>query len=1140
MADRDLSGQTLGEFILREKIGEGGGGTIYRCFQPSLRRDAVIKVLREPRRGNDTAPERFLREARLASQLDHPYAAHIYAFGAEPDGVWWIAMELVQGVTLDAWIREHGPMPLELFVPFFTCVAEVVEAAHERGIIHRDLKPSNVMVIEIGGRLYPKLLDFGIAKVQGETELLSPGLFRMQDEPERKPDADGVITRTDPAAYDWHLTPSAFGIGSAPYMSPEQWGDARGVGPASDVYSLGVVAYKALTGRMPFDAATVRECREQHLHAKVPPLGGDFSPDFDRVIERALAKTPEARYRSALDLASDLNEAMRGSERELIRSSAKQWAARARAPGLLWGGDVVADVDRWTRRAPSGVLSELERSFVAASRRRVRRVWYRRIKIAVAVATVLGAIASWSVLRARTAEDVITQSELEQGRQALLHGELGSARLHLSEAYRRGDRSWGISFMLARAFEPRRAELARLASASGRMWSAAFSPDGRQIATTDDRSAQIWDATTYRRLSLLPHEDTVFHATYSADGAWLATAGGDGVVKIWNAASGALVRELTRDGQRPRYYLVAISKDRRFVAAIAMAGDTTDVWSADTGARLAELRNPDASDYPALAFSADGRWLVTSGGGEARVIDTASWKLARTLGARVRSLGFAPRASRLAIGMASGGAMIWTIGDDGRGQSLREVGESVDRIAWSPDGERIAAASRDGTEQVFDAASGTLRSQGNHLHGRIRSIEFDATSKLVLAAGSSGTVVVADAALGTPLAVLEGPENVVTVAHFDPSARRVVGASWDGTARVWDAAPSYRRWSSPPISDECGVASSLEPDRRFIAVGCEGHRTRVWDTARDLLLAELPSMSPRAGDFAPALPAVSAAGDRAAIARGNSVEVYELPGGTLLRTVDHRAAVTAMAFAASGRDLASGAADGSVLVTRDGGAKVALPLAGAGIDAVAILADGRIVATDARKHLRVHAPDGITALADVSAPTRVGLLRPSPDGRCLVTIPSYVGETAPPVLWDLERYRLRSTLDGHVGRVFSARFVRDGREILTAGGDGTAREWEVESGRLRATYRGGSRHLIDATLSPDGSMVVAGGGDGLLYYWEAASARLLWTLSAHKSPVIAIHFEGADVVTRGFGGDLSRSAVPSAQDPAELAAKGAR
>src|SRR5215475_5547227 len=121
MADLDLSGRRLGEFVLQAQIGAGGYGAVYRCEQPVLKRDAVVKVLHAGRRRNNAAKERFLREARLASRLDHPYAAHVYSFGIE-DGLLWIAMELVQGITLGDLLKSRGPMPLDQFVSFFECV----------------------------------------------------------------------------------------------------------------------------------------------------------------------------------------------------------------------------------------------------------------------------------------------------------------------------------------------------------------------------------------------------------------------------------------------------------------------------------------------------------------------------------------------------------------------------------------------------------------------------------------------------------------------------------------------------------------------------------------------------------------------------------------------------------------------------------------------------------------------------------------------------------------------------------------------------------------------------------------------------------------------------------------------------------
>jgi WD40 repeat protein/serine/threonine protein kinase len=1123
----------LGDIVVCERINEGGHGVVYRGEQRLLGRNVVIKVLHQRMKDNAVAKRRFMQEARLASTLDHPYAAHVYSFGVErEDGLVWIAMELVQGITFHKWLKTCGPMPLAQFVPFFEDIAQVVHAAHGLGIIHRDLKPSNLMLIERGGRIIPKLLDLGIAKqihVPTSDDLVTPPQRTLTDPESGTPVIEDRITRA--SEY----------VGSPPYMAPEQWRPHLSVGPAADLYALGVLAYEALTGRLPFFAQAPHEYCRCHLFQSVPPLGDAFSPNLDRVIQRALAKYPEHRQSNTLELASELRAELQADPREQLRSSAQRWREQDQSPDLLLRGQVLAKLEQVTRSTSKADLSELECSLLATSLRRARRVaWVRRSLGALAVLGVFGALLYRSAMQTRSAQQLgamqtrsaqqlaevtVTQAELEQGRSALLHGE-PEAQSHLAVAYQH-DHLPSTAFMLARALQPRLAEQARFASSSGRMWSAVFSPDGTQIVTTDDRNAQVRDAQTGRLLFTLAHGSEVYHAVYSADGARLVTAAND-AVRIWDVASGALVHDLKQkrgDGKPSDYAIAAMSPNGKLVAAIDPAGSVADVWDAGTDALLAQLRN-DALGFPSVAFSADGRWLATSGGNDVRVFNTRTWAQVRTIpGPGIYGLSWDPSGPRLLTGSAEGGASIWAIPSGERIHHLREIGEPVDAVAFSPDGHLVVAASRDGAEQVWDAISGKLRSQGNYLHGKILSVEFDRTSMLVVAAGASGSVAVADAELGTPVTVLDGPRNVVMVAHFDPSGRRVVGASWDGTARVWDATAPYRRWSSPPISSDCGFITSLESDRRFIAVGCIDHPTRVWDTTHAQLLAELPSVTQVDGDFASAFPAVSTAGDRAAIARGNTVELYELPGGRLLRTIAHGAAVNSVAFAITGRDLISGAVDGSLIVARDNGALLTLPTVSRGIDAAGFLADGRMVAADAQRRLRVYDPGG-AVLADLEVSARVRTLRQSLDSRRLitVTVPNYMGKAAPPELWDLEHYRPIAQLESQ-GQVYSARFVSGG-QIVTACGDGAARLWDGATGQLRQTYRGGSRFLVDVTLSPDGSMIVAGGGDGLLRFWDAASGRPLWTMLAHKSYLVGIRVEGDDIVTRGFSGDISRWTLP--------------
>ena len=354
-----LVGRTFGEFVVREPLSSGGFGMVFRAEQPALAREAVIKVLHTRLLASETVVQRFLREARLASRLDHPYAAHTYAFGAESDGVLWIAMELVRGTPLDRMLILQGPIPLERFVPLLERICEVVHTAHEQGIVHRDLKPGNVMVMARAGRLLPKLLDFGIAKLDdvdqddagdpaGITEPMitlgdaAPGALdetidpaavfaetaagpmptqaptqRPTQAPSRTapmtpprvrtagtpPRIRGATTAGDSASTG-RLTLVGATMGSPLYMAPEQWSDAAAVGPPTDLYALGILCFEALTGRLPFNGETHMQIAMAHARQPVPPLGAGFPRALDHVLARALAKNPGDRYADALELAA--------------------------------------------------------------------------------------------------------------------------------------------------------------------------------------------------------------------------------------------------------------------------------------------------------------------------------------------------------------------------------------------------------------------------------------------------------------------------------------------------------------------------------------------------------------------------------------------------------------------------------------------------------------------------------------------------------------------------------------------------------------------------------------------------------------------------------------------------------------------
>ncbi|HEX2571885.1 MAG TPA: SUMF1/EgtB/PvdO family nonheme iron enzyme [Polyangia bacterium] len=324
-------GRVLGGFVIGGLLSRGGFGAVYRATQEQLGREAVVKVLHARHRSNRGIIERFRREAQLASRLEHPYNAHIYAFGAEPDGLLWIAMELVRGTSLAKLLRVQGPLPLERLVPLIEKICEVVHTAHEHGIIHRDLKPPNVMVLARAGQLLPKLLDFGLAKdfgwlASGDAAALAAR--RSQRSQGQAQDQDPVASLGPSASLPHadlnsqlvstiefnHGQEATVGhLGSPHYMAPEQWRHAALADARTDIYALGALTYETLTGRPPFhDRTTVAAIYEAHTSAPIPLIGpaagaatgGASPPALDEVLRKAMAKQPEDRFQSALEFAA--------------------------------------------------------------------------------------------------------------------------------------------------------------------------------------------------------------------------------------------------------------------------------------------------------------------------------------------------------------------------------------------------------------------------------------------------------------------------------------------------------------------------------------------------------------------------------------------------------------------------------------------------------------------------------------------------------------------------------------------------------------------------------------------------------------------------------------------------------------------
>jgi beta-lactam-binding protein with PASTA domain/tRNA A-37 threonylcarbamoyl transferase component Bud32 len=270
----DVAENTLVDrrYRVHDRIGSGGMADVYDAEDVNLGRHVAVKLLHRRFARDEQFVERFRREASAAARLQHPNVVGVYDRG-EHDGTYYIAMERLEGRTLKQLIQEEAPLDQERVIALGTQIAEAAEFAHEHGVIHRDLKPHNV-IVDANDQL--KVTDFGIARA-GASEMTETGSI----------------------------------MGTAQYLSPEQ-AEGHAVTASSDVYSIGIVLYEMLAGRVPFEADSAVSIALKHLTEAPAPLRDvrpDVHPALEAVILRALTKDPEQRYQSAADLAADLRAA---------------------------------------------------------------------------------------------------------------------------------------------------------------------------------------------------------------------------------------------------------------------------------------------------------------------------------------------------------------------------------------------------------------------------------------------------------------------------------------------------------------------------------------------------------------------------------------------------------------------------------------------------------------------------------------------------------------------------------------------------------------------------------------------------------------------------------------------------------------
>ncbi len=541
-------GSTLGGYRVDALIARGGMGVVYRATHLALDRQVALKVIAHHLADDESFRERFLRESRLAARLDHPNVVPVYD-AREDDGELIVAMQLIEGGDLKSRIATGGPLPPDEAVALLGQVAGALDAAHAAGIVHRDVKPHNILLE--GDRAF--LTDFGLAKALGDSGVL-----------------DGASI-----------------AGTVEYMSPEQW-QGRSVGPAADVYSLGCVLYEALTGIVPY--ARQAEDTEPEI-----PEG------LDAVIERAVAKDPDERYRSATGLID---------------------AAREREGAAPAATRVLSD----TPGRPTAVISPRP----PTPSERIAS-WRRRPWLAISVLAVMCVAAAGAVLLLRST-DVTVSDPIAIGRGPLRlaagersvwvtsAGDGTLSRIDVAEG-----RVEGAPLKLEKG-------LSGVAVGAGSVW--VSSPRAREVLRIDGDTGRIEDrAEVHMRPGAI---------AFGGERVWVADLDGGGVSAI-DARSGRILKRGIAPRQQP--LRLAVGAGGVWVSSAA-SGTVSRIGLATmtAGPPVLAGRTPTG---------------VTVGGGVVWVADTRSDAVRRVDAATDVLLGAPVQVGRQPGGIDSGTDLVW-------------------------------------------------------------------------------------------------------------------------------------------------------------------------------------------------------------------------------------------------------------------------------------------------------------------------------------------------------------------------------------------------------------------------------------------------------------------------------------------------
>jgi len=895
-----------GHYTMHGEKGHGGIGRVLIAYDEYIGRQIAVKELlpeidfsgsggsgtSSPLTGTyNVMRTRFLREARITGQLEHPSIIPVYEIGRHEDGTLYYTMHLVNGKTLSQTIEDSGTLGKRLsLLHHFYNLCNATAFAHSKNVIHRDIKPDNVMIGEFGETV---VLDWGLAKVKGEKD---EGASKLKKNIHLLKEADGDKTIAGHA------------LGTPAYMPPEQaLGEVEEIDEKSDIYSLGAVLFQILTGKTPIKGNNAFEIISNVVNGdvlKIKELEADAPDELTAIAEKAMAHDKEHRYENAKTLADEIKTYMSGEKVSVYNYSSWQL------------------FKRFAKKNKPALVATILIFVVIVSALISISISYKNLQIARLKELKEKKRAHYSVAQALNEKASMLEKEQKlltsriYASSSLLYNPANQKSpfydsdfskthplsLHLkadaiSKIYREKltlsaslifsrqtsdplyDASFSIddNYLAAGSFNGNvevwdiyGKKFKSLKAHKKGVKAVKFSPSGKLVVSVSyDNTITLWDKKTWNRLTVLEgHSDGVRDLSFSKDGRYLASCGNDQIVIIWDLLTGAALKQLK--GHNDTVNSVAFSPDGKRVVSVSY-NRTVFIWDIEKGKIMHNLKG-HAGNVVKVNFSSDGKLIGTTSNDKTAIL----WN-------------------------AVTGEKLFT---------YRDHKDPINDISFSPTGKYVATASWDKTVKIWSIKTGKTMLTIDAHDGNVSAISFSSDGKYLASSGFDRTIKLWKINSENVQKSMEGHKRGIWRIKFSDDGNRIVSSSWDKTLRTW----AYKSGKELKVfKGHTGTTYSCDfsPDGKYVASASWDKSIKIWDSFTG---EEISSIKAHKGEVMD----ISFSPDGNLIASSSvdkTVKIWDIKTGELLKTLlGHTAQIWDIAFSHDGKLIASASHDKSVKI----------------------------------------------------------------------------------------------------------------------------------------------------------------------------------------------------------------------------------